>query len=95
MDDKIFFHNFEIKADLVNEKLVNVMNDTECATVCVRADLSSIINGLIKERFFMINNSFDFAPIAAENIKCPWSQGKVEARYPSSLINDLIYGQIP
>ena len=42
----------------------------------------------------MINNSYDFAPVAVVKIDCPWYKGKVEVLCPLSLISDMILGQI-
>ena len=59
--------------------------DTGCATGFVRANLVHDNQWTGKKRkFFMINNSYDLAPVAVVDVDCPWYKGKVEALCPSS-----------
>ena len=94
MDNRIL-QSLDIKSGFVNKVPVKVMRDTGCTTVFVRADLVHDNQWTGKKRkFFMINNSYDFAPVAVVDVDCPWYKGKVEALCPSSLICDMILGQI-
>ena len=94
MDSRIL-QSLDIKSGFVNKVPVKVMRDTGCTTVFVRADLVHDNQWTGKKRkFFMINNSYDFAPVAVVDVDCPWYKGKVEALCPSSLICDMILGQI-
>ena len=94
MDNKIL-QSLDIKSGFVNNTPVQVMRDTGCTTVFVRADLvhDKQWTGTTK-KFIMINNSTDFAPVAQVYIDCPWFKGEVEALCPESLICDVILGQV-
>ena len=90
MDNRIL-QSLDIKSGFVNKVPVKVMRDTGCTTVFVRADLVHDNQWTGKKRkFFMINNSHDFAPVAVVDVDCPWYKGMVEALCPSSLICDMI-----
>ena len=94
MDNNIL-QSLDIKSGFVNNTPVQVMRDTGCNTVFVRADLvhDKQWTGTTK-KFIMINNSTDFAPVAHVYIDCPWFKGEVEALCPESLICDVILGQV-
>ena len=65
-----------IKSGFVNKVPVKVMRDTGCTTVFVRADLVHDNQWTGKKRtFFMINNSYDFAPVAVVDVDWPRYKG--------------------
>ena len=85
----------DIKSGFVKNTPVQVMSDTGCTTVFVRADLvhDKRCTGTTK-KFIMINNSTDFAAVAQVYIDCQWFKGEVEALCRESLMCDVILGQI-
>ena len=89
-------NKLEVKLGKVNGIDVNVMRDTGCTTVFVKSSLvrSSQWTGEQK-KFYMINKSFDYAPVAEIELDCPWFKGTVRALCPDSLVCDVIVGQIP
>ena len=83
MNPKIL-DSLDIKRGSVNGTSAKIIRDTGCTTVFVRGNLFKDHQWTGKRRkFYMINNSFNFAPVALVMIDCPWFSGTVEALCPS------------
>ena len=87
--------NLNLRDGYVGEKPVKVLRDTGCELAAVRKDLVSEDQMLDKKLVMItIDGRARVVPAALIEVDTPYYQGKVEAMVLSSLICDLVLGNV-